>query len=166
RSMVSKKEIEIGDLKAQVAGLQSQIDSTREQLLEVDDLRARLRSYESGDKMRELERLHSEYDRINATFERMKKDHDKTLARLRYTELRLEGYLGLMEATDKTKGFLMIEENKEMSVKAIANSLGVSQPIVRKWAEDYQKLGIAQIKGDGETIVLDKMLIVLEEDEG
>jgi transposase len=59
----------------------------------------------------------------------------------------------------------MVEENSEMSVKAIANALGVSQPIVRKWAEDYQKLGIAQIKGDGETIVLDKMLIVLEEDE-
>ncbi|MFW9913676.1 MAG: hypothetical protein ACFFEU_14455, partial [Candidatus Thorarchaeota archaeon] len=165
RSMVSKKEIEIGDLNAQVAGLQTQIDSTREQLLEVDDLRARLRSYESGDKMRELERLHSEYDRINATFERLKKDHNKALARLRYTQLRLDGYLGLMESTDKTKGFLMVEENNEMSVKAIANSLGVSQPIVRKWAEDYQKLGIAQIKGDGETIVLDKMLVVLEEDE-
>jgi DNA polymerase IIIc chi subunit len=165
RSMVSKKEIEIGDLKGQVAGLQTQIDSTREQLLEVDDLRARLRSYESGDKMRELERLHSEYDRINATFERLKKDHNKALARLRYTQLRLDGYLGLMESTDKTKGFLMVEENNEMSVKAIANSLGVSQPIVRKWAEDYQKLGIAQIKGDGETIVLDKMLVVLEEDE-
>ncbi|MHA2385796.1 MAG: hypothetical protein ACXAEE_06260, partial [Candidatus Thorarchaeota archaeon] len=131
----------------------------------VDDLRARLRSFESGDKMRELERLQSDHERINATFERLKTDHNKTLARLRYMEFRLDGYLGLMEATDKTKGFLMVEENKEMSVKAIANALGVSQPIVRKWVEDYQKLGIAKIEDDGQTIVLDKMLVVLEEDE-
>jgi DNA repair exonuclease SbcCD ATPase subunit len=165
RGMVAKKEIEIGDLKAQVTGLQTQIDATREQLLEVDDLRGRLRSYESGDKMRELERLQSEHERINATLERLKKDHNKTLARLRYTELRLDGYLGLMEATDKTKGFLMVEENAEMSVKAIASALGVSQPIVRKWVEDYQKLGIAKIEADGQTIVLDKMLVVLEEEE-
>jgi DNA repair exonuclease SbcCD ATPase subunit len=165
RGMVAKKEIEIGDLKAQVTGLQTQIDTSREQLLEVDDLRARLRSFESGDKMRELERLQSDHERINATFERLKTDHNKTLARLRYMEFRLDGYLGLMEATDKTKGFLMVEENKEMSVKAIANALGVSQPIVRKWVEDYQKLGIAKIEDDGQTIVLDKMLVVLEEDE-
>ncbi len=165
RGMVAKKEIEIGDLKAQVTGLQTQIDATREQLLEVDDLRGRLRSYESGDKMRELERLQSEHERINATLERLKTDHNKTLARLRYTEFRLDGYLGLMEATDKTKGFLMVEENTEMSVKAIASALGVSQPIVRKWVEDYQKLGIARIEADGQTIVLDKMLVVLEEEE-
>ncbi|MHA2065921.1 MAG: hypothetical protein ACXABY_16240, partial [Candidatus Thorarchaeota archaeon] len=165
KETIAKKEIEIGDLKAQATGLQSQIDTSREQLLEVDDLRARLRSYESGDKMRELERLQSEHERMNATLERLQKDHNKTMARLRYTEFRIDGYVGLMEATDKTKGFLMVEENNEMPVKAIASALGVSQPIVRKWAEDYQRLGIAKIKDDGQTIVLDKMLVVLEEEE-
>ncbi len=165
KEIVAKKDIEVGDLKAQVTGLQSQIDTTKEQLLEVDDLRARLRSYESGDKMRELERLQSEQERMNAILERLKKDHNRTLARLRYTELRLEGYLGLMEATDKTKAFLMVEEHNEMPLKAIANALGVSQPIVSKWVEDYQRLGIVTVKDDGQTLQLAQMKIVLEEDE-
>ncbi|MFW9846326.1 MAG: helix-turn-helix domain-containing protein [Candidatus Thorarchaeota archaeon] len=165
RELVAKRDIEIGDLKAQVAGLQEQIATSKEQLLEVDDLRARLRSYESGDKMRELERLQSEHERINATLERLKKDHSKTLARLNYTELRLEGYLGLMEATDKTRAFLMVEENNQMPIRAIARSLGVSEPIVRKWVEDYQRLGIVTVKDDGQTLELALTKIVLDEDE-
>ncbi len=165
RSLVAKKDIEIGDFKAQVTGLQEQMSESKERLLEVDDLRARLRSYESGDKMRELERVTSELERSTATLERLQKDYNKTLARLRYTELRLDGYIGLMEATDKTRAFLMVEENNEMPIKAIASSLGVSSPVVQKWAEDFQKLGIVTVKDDGQTLVLAQMKIVLEEDE-
>ncbi|MFW9800675.1 MAG: helix-turn-helix domain-containing protein [Candidatus Thorarchaeota archaeon] len=154
RELVAKKDIEIGDLKTQIGQLEADIEKNREEILEVDDLRARLRSYESGDQTRELERVKSDFERATASLERLTNDYNSTLAKLTITQQKLEGYLDLMDVTEKTKAFMMVEEHREMSVREIARSLGVSPATVSKWIEDYQKLGLVNIKDDGQTVVL------------
>jgi len=154
KDLVAKKDIEIGDLKTQVSHLEAETEKNREQLLEVDDLRARLRSYESGDMMRELDRVKSELERASASLERLTNDHNLTKTRLVFTEQKLEGYLDLMDITEKTKAFLMVEDNREMSVREIGRSLGVSPATVSKWIEDFQRLGLVNVKDDGQTVVL------------
>ncbi|MBE0525542.1 MAG: hypothetical protein IH631_01270 [Candidatus Thorarchaeota archaeon] len=54
---ISRKEVEIGDLKTKIRQLEEEMGSTGTRLAEMEELRARLRSYESGDKARELERI-------------------------------------------------------------------------------------------------------------
>ncbi|RLI58792.1 MAG: hypothetical protein DRO87_04830, partial [Candidatus Thorarchaeota archaeon] len=117
-----------------------------------EELRARLRSYESGDKMRELERIKAEHERAMGNLERMTEDYKKMREKLEHTKQTIDGYMSLMENTEKTKAFLMVEENEEMSIREIARALGVSQPIVMKWAEEFQSLGIAWVI-DGTTLV-------------
>ncbi|MHA2380281.1 MAG: helix-turn-helix domain-containing protein [Candidatus Thorarchaeota archaeon] len=154
KELVAKRDLEIGDLKTQVSHLEAEIEKNREQLLEVDELRARLRSYESGDMMRELDRVKSDLERATASFERLTNDHNLTKTRLTFTEQKLEGYLDLMDVTEKTKAFLMVEDNREMSVREIGRSLGVSPATVSKWIEDFQRLGLVNVKDDGQTVVL------------
>jgi chromosome segregation ATPase len=154
---ISRKEVEIGDLQTKIRQLEEELGSSGSRLAEMDELRSRLRSYESGDKARELERIKTELERTSATLERMTEDFEANKEKLAHTEETIEGYMGLMDSTEKTKAFLMVEDNGEMSIREIARSLGVAPAIVMKWAEDFQTLGIAWVV-DGTTLVhRDKM---------
>lgn len=148
----TKKDIQIGDLQTKLRQVKDEIDKAQERMAEMEELRARLRSYESGDKMRELERIKAEHERAMGNLERMTEDYKKMREKLEHTKQTIDGYMSLMENTEKTKAFLMVEENEEMSIREIARALGVSQPIVMKWAEEFQSLGIAWVI-DGTTLV-------------
>jgi chromosome segregation ATPase len=149
---ISEKDLKIGDLETKVRQLDEQIAKNKERMAEMDEIRARLRSYESGDKMRELERVKAELERATGNLTRMTEDYEETKAKLQHTQETLEGYLSLMDSTEKTKAFLMVEEHGEMSIREIARSLGVAPAIVMKWSEEFQDLGIAWIV-DGTTLV-------------
>jgi chromosome segregation ATPase len=154
---ISRKEVEIGDLKTKIRQLEEEMGSTGSRLEEMEELRARLRSYESGDKARELERIKTELERDSANLKRMTSDFEEVMAKLQHSEETMEGYMGLMNSTEKTKAFLMVEDNGEMSIREIARALGVAPAIVMKWAEEFQTLGIAWVI-DGTTLVhRDKM---------
>ncbi|MFW9768704.1 MAG: hypothetical protein ACFFF9_09685 [Candidatus Thorarchaeota archaeon] len=149
---IAKKDLEIGDLKTQAGQLEDEKAKTADRLTEMEEIRARLRSFESGDKARELERLKSEFDRAKANLERSTKDLEETKAKLAHTQETLEGYLDLMDSTEKTKAYLMVEEHGEMSIREIARSLGVAPAIVMKWADEFQALALAWVV-DGQTLV-------------
>ena len=151
-TQLSQKELEIGELNTSVRQLEDDMGKSGARLDEMEELRARLRSYESGDKARELERIRTELERSNASLSRMTGDFDETKSKLAHAEETLQGYLSLMDSTEKTKAFLMVEEHGEMSIKEIARSLGVAPAIVMKWAEEFQTLGIAWVV-DGSTLV-------------
>ena len=149
---IAKKDLEIGDLKTHVRQLEDEKAKTADRLAEMEEIRARLRSFESGDKARELERLKTEHERATANLERATSDLAETKAKLEHTKETLEGYLDLMDSTEKTKAFLMVEEHGEMSIREIARSLGVAPAIVMKWADEFQALGIAWVV-DGQKLV-------------
>ena len=149
---IAKKDLEIGDLKTKVRQLEDDKAKTADRLTEMEEIRARLRSFESGDKARELERLKAEFERTSANLERATTDLNETKAKLEHTQETLEGYLDLMDSTEKTKAFLMVEEHGEMSIREIARSLGVAPAIVMKWADEFQTLGIAWVV-DGQNLV-------------
>jgi len=149
---IAKKDLELGDLKTKIRQLEDEKTKTAGRLTEMEEIRARLRSFESGDKARELERLKAEFDRASANLERATNDLNESKAKLVHTQETLEGYLDLMDSTEKTKAFLMVEEHGEMSIREIARSLGVAPAIVMKWAEEFQTLGIAWVV-DGQTLV-------------
>ena len=154
---ISRKEVEIGDLQTKIRQLEEEMGSTGSRLAEMDELRSRLRSYESGDKARELERIKTELERANASLERMTSDFESSKEKLTLAEETIEGYMGLMDSTEKTKAYLMVEDKGEMPIREIARSLGVAPGIVMKWAEEFQTLGIAWVI-DGTTLVhRDKM---------
>ncbi|MFX1579690.1 MAG: hypothetical protein ACFFBJ_08565 [Promethearchaeota archaeon] len=149
---VAKKDLEIGDLKTKIRQLEDEKAKTADRLTEMEEIRARLRSFESGDKARELDRLKAEHERATANLERATTDLNETRAKLEHTQETLEGYLDLMDSTEKTKAFLMVEEHGEMSIREIARSLGVAPAIVMKWADEFQALGIAWVV-DGQKLV-------------
>ncbi|MGY5879824.1 MAG: hypothetical protein RTV31_06215 [Candidatus Thorarchaeota archaeon] len=149
---ISRKEVEIGDLQTKIRQLEEDVGSTGTRLAEMDELRSRLRSFESGDKARELERIKTELERTTANHERMTTDFEAQKVKIAHAEETIEGYMGLMDSTEKTKAFLMVEEHGEMSIREIARSLGVAPAIVMKWAEEFQTLGIAWVV-DGTTLV-------------
>jgi chromosome segregation ATPase len=149
---VAKKDLEIGDLNTQVRQLEDEKSKTADRLNEMEEIRARLRSFESGDKARELDRLKTEHERATANLERASKDLEETKAKLAHTQETLEGYLDLMDGTVKTKAYLMVEERGEMSIREIARSLGVAPAIVMKWADEFQALALAWVV-DGQTLV-------------
>jgi len=149
---IAKKDLEIGDLKTKVRQLEDEKTKTADRLAEMEEIRARLRSYESGDKARELERLKTEHERATANLQRAQSDLSEAKAKLEHTQETLEGYLDLMDSTEKTKAFLMVEEHGEMSIREIARSLGVAPAIVMKWADEFQTLGIAWVV-DGDKLV-------------
>jgi chromosome segregation ATPase len=149
---ISRKEVEIGDLKTKIRQLEEEMGSTGTRLAEMEELRSRLRSYESGDKARELERIKTEMERATANLERKTDDFEALKIKLTAAEETIEGYMGLMDSTEKTKAFLMVEDNGEMSIREIARALGVAPAIVMKWAEEFQTLGIAWVV-DGTTLV-------------
>jgi len=149
---IAKKDLEMGELRTKIRQLEDEKAKTADRLTEMEEIRARLRSFESGDKARELERLKTEYERNKANLERATSDLNETKAKLEHTQETLEGYLDLMDSTEKTKAFLMVEEHGEMSIREIARSLGVAPAIVMKWAEEFQTLGIAWVV-DGQTLV-------------
>ncbi|MFX1482967.1 MAG: hypothetical protein ACFFCP_07240, partial [Promethearchaeota archaeon] len=148
----AKKDIEIGDLKTQVRQLEDEKAKAADRMKEMDDIRARLRSFESGDKARELERLKTDYERATANLDRASSDLSETKAKLAHTQETLEGYLDLMDSTEKTKAYLMVEEHGEMSIREIARSLGVAPAVVMKWADEFQALSLAWVV-DGQTLV-------------
>ncbi|TFG07114.1 hypothetical protein EU538_09215 [Candidatus Thorarchaeota archaeon] len=152
-SQLAKKELELEDARSKVSEMEGGIEKTSQRLAEIDDLKARIRSYESGDKARELDRVTGELERVAAAMQRTTRDYDSMKAKLEHTQEKLEGYLNLMENTEKTKAFLMIEENREMSLREIQRSLGISPAQVRKWAEEFERLGIAKFVDD-DTLVL------------
>ncbi|MFW9793100.1 MAG: hypothetical protein ACFFEE_02265 [Candidatus Thorarchaeota archaeon] len=149
---VAKKDIAIGDLQTNIRQLEDEKAKTADRLTEMDEIRARLRSFESGDKARELERLKTDYERATANLERTNKDLEETKAKLKHSQETLEGYLDLMDSTEKTKAYLMVEEHGEMSIREIARSLGVAPAVVMKWAEEFQTLALAWVV-DGQTLV-------------
>lgn len=149
---IAKKDLESGELATKVRQLEDEKTKTASRLTEMEEIRARLRSFESGDKARELERLKTEFERTSANLQRATNDLEETKAKLEHTQETLEGYLDLMDSTEKTKAFLMVEEHGEMSIREIARSLGVAPAIVMKWAEEFQTLGIAWIV-DGQNLV-------------
>jgi DNA repair exonuclease SbcCD ATPase subunit len=151
-SEIAKKDLEIGDLQTKVRQMEDEKAKTADRLTEMEEIRARLRSFESGDKARELERLKTEHERATANLERATSDLNETKAKLEHTQETLEGYLDLMDSTEKTKAFLMVEEHGEMSIREIARSLGVAPAIVMKWADEFQSLGIAWVV-DGDKLV-------------
>jgi len=149
---ISRKEVEIGDLQTKIRQLEEEMGSTGERLAEMEELRARARSYESGDKARELERIKTELERTTASLERITGDHEDNKVKLTRAQDTIDGYMGLMDSTEKTKAFLMVEEHGEMPIREIARALGVAPAIVMKWAEEFQTLGIAWVI-DGTTLV-------------
>ena len=153
RDAKNKNDLLIEDLGGNIKQFEDEIKKANERLAGVDELRARLRSYESGEGARELERVKTELDRISASHERTTSDYKATQQKLQLTQEALRGYLGLMDRTEKTKAFLMVEDNSEMLIREIARSLGVAPAIVKQWAEDFHTLGIAKIV-DGEKLVL------------
>lgn len=149
---ISRKEVEMGDLQTKIRQLEEEMNSTGARLAEMEELRARLRSFESGDKARELERIRTELERTSASLERITVDHEDVKGKLTLAQDTIDGYMGLMDSTEKTKSFLMVEEHGEMPIREIARALGVAPAIVMKWAEEFQTLGIAWVV-DGTTLV-------------
>jgi chromosome segregation ATPase len=152
-SDLARTELNLQDALTRIEELIDEMGKSRERLAEIDDLETRIRVYESGDKMRELDRVKTELERTSASLERLTVDHSQSLQTLSYLQKKLDGYLGLMQSAEKTKAFLMVEDNGELPVKEVARSLGVAPAIVMKWAEDFQKLGIARLE-NGKTLVL------------
>ena len=149
---VAKKDLEIGDFKTKIRQLEDENAKTADRLTEMDELRARLRSSESGDRSRELERFKTEFERAKANLERANSDLEETKEKLAQSQETLEGYLDVMDSTEKTKAYLMVEEHGEMSIREIARSLGVAPAIVMKWADEFQALALAWVV-DGQTLV-------------
>ena len=149
---ITKKEVEIGDLQTKIRRQEEEMGSTGARLAEMDELRARLRSFESGDKSRELERIKTELERAKGNLERMTTDSEDVKIKLTRAQETIDGYMGLMDSTEKTKAYLMVEEHGEMPIREIARALGVAPAIVMKWAEEFQTLGIAWVV-DGSTLV-------------
>ncbi len=152
-SDLARTELNLQDALTRIEELSNGMSQSRERLAEIDDLETRIRAYESGDKMRELDRVKTELERTSASLQRLNSDHSEALETLSYVQKRLDGYLGLMQSTEKTRAFLMLEDNQQLVVREIARSLGVSPAVVMQWAEDFQRLGIAKLV-DGKTLVL------------
>ncbi|MGV9168564.1 MAG: hypothetical protein ACOC38_01340, partial [Promethearchaeia archaeon] len=164
KNKLVERKLEIEELTTQINQLNDALEQMKEKTETVDDLRARIRSFESGDKARELERTKSELERVSASLERLENDYESTKKELVVTSQRLEGYLGLMNRTEKTKAFLMVEEHGEMSLREIARSLGVAPAVVRQWAEEFQEMGIAEMKDDQKLLLGEKMQEPISED--
>ncbi|MGM0687855.1 MAG: hypothetical protein ACQET3_12850 [Promethearchaeati archaeon] len=164
KNKLVERKLEIEELTTQINQLNDALEQMKEKTETVDDLRARIRSFESGDKARELERTKSELERVSASLERLENDYESTEKELAVTSQRLEGYLGLMNRTEKTKAFLMVEEHGEMSLREIARSLGVAPAVVRQWAEEFQEMGIAEMKDDQKLLLGEKMEKPISED--
>ncbi|NWF96292.1 MAG: hypothetical protein HXY34_09125 [Candidatus Thorarchaeota archaeon] len=152
-STIARKDLEIDELRTRASRLEQEREESSRRLGEIDELKARIRSYESGDMAREHERTRVELERATAVLERMTRDFESLKARLAYAEKTVEDYMALMESTEKTKAFLMVEEAGQLSVREIGRSLGISPGQILKWAEDFERLGIARVV-DGETLVL------------
>ncbi len=159
REQLAKKDLESKDYREKISRLEVEAAGAQERQVEMDELKARVRSLESGDSMRELERMRSEVDRLTASNSRFVADYNTMKEKMEYTEQRLQGYLGLMESTEKTKAFRILEDSKEITIREIARSLGVSPAIMTQWAEDFVRLGLAWIVDDT------KLVLAIGEDE-
>ncbi|MHA1481346.1 MAG: hypothetical protein ACTSQZ_07995, partial [Candidatus Thorarchaeota archaeon] len=89
REQLHRKELECKDIQGKVARLENEIEQTNERLLEMDELRGRVRSLESGDVMRELERTRTEFERATASLERLNAEHEEQKTKLFQTEHKL-----------------------------------------------------------------------------
>jgi chromosome segregation ATPase len=158
KDKITKTELSERELQNQLSSVQSELEKASERFSEIDELRSIVRDYESGDVMREAERLKSELDREQSRNQRLIIELEKAQNEAETTAARLNGYLDLMASSEKTKAFLMVEDNKEMEIREIARSLGVSPAIVSQWANDFVDMGLAHIK-DGKTLVLADELV-------
>jgi len=155
-SIIAERDLAIEDLKTQISALQNDVAKANDGLVELDQLRGQLRSLESGDMVRESERIKGEAARLKSSMDRLTSEHASMKQKLTETEFRLNGYLALMGSTEKTKAFLMLEEaGGELALREIQRSLGVSPALVSKWAEDFERLGIAK-RTEKQTLVLTK----------
>ncbi|MCF2136974.1 MAG: hypothetical protein K9W43_06970 [Candidatus Thorarchaeota archaeon] len=152
-AQLAKKDLECQDYSTKIEQLKQEMQRYKDRLGEIDEMKTQLREYQSGERVRELERIKSEYERLTAANERFQKEHAKMKAELDATKRRIESYMGLMESTEKTKAFLMLEETGQMTIREIGRSLGISPAQVTKWAEDFERLGIAKI--DGDTLIIE-----------
>ncbi len=148
KSSLAQKELECADYKQKISALESEIGGISTKDGEIDELRARVRALESGDTVRELDRMRAEVDRLKASNDRLANDHTQMKQSKDYTEARLDGYIAVMGSAEKTKAFLILEDNKEISLSELRKSLGVSPAIVTQWADDFVKLGIARLEDD------------------
>lgn len=145
---LAQKEIECEDYKQKISTQETEISGYGSRLAEIDELRARVRSLESGDTMRELERIRSEVERLKASNDRLINDHAEMKKLKEYTDARINGYMGLMNSAEKTKAFLILEDNKEITLRELARSLGISPAIISQWAEDFVQLGLAYLQDE------------------
>ncbi|MHA1575980.1 MAG: hypothetical protein ACTSU3_01335 [Candidatus Thorarchaeota archaeon] len=155
REQLHKKELEYNDLEGKVSRLENEIEQSKERNQEMDELRGRIRTLESGDTMREYERTRTELERTTANLERLNGEFEQIKTTLSQTEHKLQSYLSVLSSSEKTKAFLMIESNEQMSLREIGNALGASPATVRKWAEDFERLGIARIVDDSKVEYVD-----------
>ncbi|TFG11214.1 hypothetical protein EU537_12985 [Candidatus Thorarchaeota archaeon] len=158
KDKLAKTELSEQELQNQLSSVKSELEKASERFSEIDELRSMVRDYESGDIMREAERLKAELDREQSRNQRLSLELEKAQNQAETTTARLNGYLDLMASSEKTKAFLMVEDNREMEIREIARSLGVSPAIVSQWANDFVDLGLASIR-DNKTLVLAEDLI-------
>ncbi|MHA1636633.1 MAG: hypothetical protein ACTSUB_01345 [Candidatus Thorarchaeota archaeon] len=148
---LDKRELEVADIRGKKSRLETEIAESGSRFQEMDELRARIRSLESGDNVRELERTRNEFERLSANMDRLTTEYKDMQIQLTATEFKLNSYIGVMGSTEKTKAFLIIESNEQMTLREIGRAFGVAPATVMKWAEDFERLGIAKII-DGTTI--------------
>ncbi len=144
KARLTMKELAIQDFKQKITALEAELDNVSSKLGEIDELRAQIRTLESGEPMRELERMKAEVARLSAANQRLTNDHNEMKKQKEYAEARIQGYLGLMNSAEKTKAFLILEDNGEITLRELARSLGVSPAIISQWSDDFERLGLAK----------------------
>ncbi|TXT55783.1 MAG: hypothetical protein BAJATHORv1_30165 [Candidatus Thorarchaeota archaeon] len=145
KSQLTEKDLQIDEAKAKIRQLEQEIEQSSDVKSELDELKTKIRTLESGDTIRELDRTKTELDRAQANLERMSKEYVEMRHDLDNTIARIESYMALMQNTEKTKAFLMVEDTGQLSVREVARSVGVSPAVVMDWAGDYERLGIAKL---------------------
>ncbi|MBD3407696.1 MAG: hypothetical protein GF411_16380 [Candidatus Lokiarchaeota archaeon] len=153
KAELDKRDLTIAEVNTRIRQLEEEIEESKKLQSRVDDLKSQIRTLESGDQVRELGRTKTELERAKANLDRMSKEYVEMRHKLDHTLARIDSYMGVMQNTEKTKAFLMVEETGELSIREVARSVGVSPAVVRTWAEDFQKLGIADLVDDT-TLVL------------
>lgn len=148
RAEIAARDLKIKDLDAKIRQMAAELEHDKERLADLEQLRAKLRSYESGDQAREALRIKTELARISAAHERLVRDHEITKRELAQAKRTIENYVKLMNVTEKTQAYLTVADVGEMTIRELARFVGVSPAVVMKWAEDYERLGLAKIVDD------------------
>ncbi len=153
RAEIAQRDLKIEDLTVKIHQLNAELERNKERLTEIDELRAKLRSYESGDIVRETARLKSELERVSASHERTARDYEAIKQELATAKRTIDTFTKLMNTAEKTKAFLTVADVGEMTIRELARFIGVSPAVVTKWAESYEELGIAKIVDDKVVVI-------------